>query len=111
MAEKGIDMENQKVECTIKRDGITEVMIEQTKYPFYPNQHGHFVCEVPPVDHRRQLYITPGCFRPYNPKKDYPELFGGKKEAPAVRPASGKAAKGGAFESVGANASIPGKEG
>jgi len=86
MTEKGIDMENQKVECTIKRDGITEVMIEQTKYPFYPNQHGHFVCEVPPVDHRRQLYITPGCFRPYNPKKDYPALFGATKAAGGNKP-------------------------
>ena len=106
MAENGknrIDMENQRVECTIERDGITEVMIEQTKYPFYPNQHGHFVCDVPPVDHRRQLYITPGCFRPYNPKKDYPELFGGastaaNKPAATRRPGATKNAEGAGAE-------------
>jgi len=97
----GIDMENQMVECTIKRDGLTEVMIEQTKYPFYPNQHGHFVCDVPPVDHRRQLYITPGCFRPYNPKKDYPEIFGGVSSAakPAARkPGATRGAEGASAE-------------
>lgn len=69
--------ETQEVECLIKREGVTHLMIGTMKYVFYPNFLRHNVCTVPEPAHRKQLYSTPGCFRPYNPKKDYPNLFRG----------------------------------
>jgi hypothetical protein len=99
---KKIDMNNTMVECTIKRDGLTSLMIDTLKYVWYPNQRGHLVCQVEPVAHRQQLYVTPGCIRPYNPQKDYSELFGtAKKSAPAA--GSGKKS-GSGFEAVGTGA-------
>lgn len=69
--------ETQEVECLIKREGVTHLMIGTMKYVFYPNFLGHNVCTVPEPAHRKQLYSTPGCFRPYKPKLDYPHMFRG----------------------------------
>jgi len=69
--------ETQEVECLIKREGVTHLMIGTMKYLFYPNFLGHNVCTVSEPAHRKQLYSTPGCFRPYNPRRDYPHLFRG----------------------------------
>ena len=47
------------IECTIKRDGPTQMPVGHTTYDFEQNELGDYVCEILNADHRKHLLVIP----------------------------------------------------
>lgn len=47
------------IECTIVRDGPTQMPVGHTLYDFKQNELGDYVCEVLNADHRKHLLVIP----------------------------------------------------
>lgn len=55
------------MECLIKRDGATELIVGGFKYRFEQNEKGESIADVNNEDHRKRLEAT-GFYRVYDPK-------------------------------------------
>lgn len=66
--------DNYMVECLIKREGDTEVIVAGMRYLFKRNDAGHSVCDVVNYGHYKAFVEKMGShYRAYKPGDDYPE--------------------------------------
>jgi hypothetical protein len=62
------------IECLIKRDGPTTMVLGKRRYSFEQNKNGDVVCPVLAADHRKHLLSIPD-FRVYQAEKLKPKEF------------------------------------
>lgn len=73
------------IECLIKREGPTEIIINGFKYMFKKNDAGHYVAPVLSGEHRAWMLRDSQSFREYNPEKDYPGRDAPEKAEPVTK--------------------------